>query len=231
MFDKKYGKVLTVILIIVVIAILALLGFLLYDNIKGDKIKKDAESAIEEFNKNNGITADATPDVVESPDVDDNEIPDIVETSPTPSTSTGTGSSSNKNKYGGFVMLGYIEIPRNNVNVPILEKATPKSLEIAVATIYPAHAQLNEPGNVVIAGHNYRTQLFFSNNKRLEKGDKIYITDESGRKLTYEVYDKFEATPEDTSFYTRDTQGVPEITLTTCTEDVSKRTIILARAK
>ncbi len=229
MFDRKYGKVLTVFLIIAIIAIIALLGFWLYDNIKGDKIKKDAEAGIEEFNKNNGITADATPDVEESPDVDDSEIPDIVETSPIPSINTGSGSS--QNKYGGFVMLGYIEIPRNDVKVPILEKATPKSLQIAVGTIYPAHPELNEPGNVVIAGHNYRNKLFFSNNKKLENGDKIYITDASGRKLTYEVYDKFEATPEDTSFYLRDTNGVPEITLTTCTQDSSKRMIILAKAQ
>ena len=38
-------------------------------------------------------------------------------------------------------------------------------------------AEPNEIGNFCIVGHNYRNGLFFSNNKKLEKGDKIYITD------------------------------------------------------
>ncbi len=37
--------------------------------------------------------------------------------------------------------------------------------------------ELNKPGNTVIAGHNYRNSRFFSNNKKLNIGDKIYVTD------------------------------------------------------
>ena len=81
----------------------------------------------------------------------------------------------------------------------------------------------------VIVGHNYRNGLFFSNNKKLSEGDKIYITDNSGKKLTYTIYSKFETTSEDTSFYQRDTNGKAEVTLSTCTDDSSARIIILAR--
>ena len=48
---------------------------------------------------------------------------------------------------------------------------------------------------------------FFSNNKKLQNGDKIYITDNSGTKLTYTIYNKFQTSDTDTSFYQRDTNG------------------------
>ena len=101
-------------------------------------------------------------------------------------------------------------------------------MEVAVAFLWGVG--INEPGNSVIVGHNYRNGLFFSNNKKLKKGDKIYITDTKGKRLTYTVYNNFEAADNDTSFYQRDTGGKPEITLSTCTENDKIRTIILAKA-
>ena len=65
----------------------------------------------------------------------------------------------------------------------------------------------------------------------LKNGDKIYITDNSGKKLTYTIYDKFETSDTDTSFYQRDTEGKAEITLSTCTDDSKARLIILAKAE
>ena len=122
-----------------------------------------------------------------------------------------------------------MKIPAINFSYPVLEKVTKSSIETSVAFL--CGPGLNEAGNTVIIGHNYRNGLFFSNNKKLNIGDKIYIRDITGRKLTYNIYDKFEATPEDTSFYQRDTGGVAEVTLSTCTDDSSARIIILARAE
>lgn len=238
MFDNKYGKVLTVILIIAIVAIIGLLGFIIYDNvIKPNNDKKEMSTAIEEFKKDHDITDDED-DNENDDNNDDNSDTPIINASPIPnpyensggSTGGNSSSSSKKTKYNGFTMAGYIEIPKNKVQVPILEKATMNSLNAATGILYPANAKLNEPGNVVIAGHNYRNNLVFSKNKNLKEGDKIYITDETGRKLTYIVYKNFEASPEDTSFFKRDTGGAPEITLTTCTQDSSKRTIIFAKA-
>ena len=50
----------------------------------------------------------------------------------------------------------------------------------------------NQVGNTVIAGHNYRNGQFFSNNYKLENGDTIYITDNSGTRLQYTIYNKYE---------------------------------------
>ena len=49
----------------------------------------------------------------------------------------------------------------------------------------------NEPGNTVIAGHNYLNRLFFSKNKNLNIGDKVYITDQYGVTVEYTIYNKF----------------------------------------
>ena len=126
-------------------------------------------------------------------------------------------------------MLGTMEIPATKFKYPVLEKVTKKSIETAVA--FQWGAGLNQPGNSVIIGHNYRNGMFFSNNKKLKNGDKIYITDNSGKKLTYTIYDKFETSDTDTSFYQRDTEGKAEITLSTCTDDSKARLIILAKAE
>lgn len=88
---------------------------------------------------------------------------------------------------------------------------------------------INKVGNTVIQGHNYRNGMFFSNLKKMSNGDKIYITDTDGVKITYEAYSIFEAGETDTSFYKRDTAGLREITLSTCTDDGSARTIVLAK--
>lgn len=220
MFNSKYSKTLTVILIIALIAIVSLLGFLGYRIYKKVKTDREAMQAISDFdemtNENNEVV-----------EYEGNIIDNIVQSS---TTNTNSGIRTKKT-YNNFVMLGYIEIPKTNVKYPILEKETNKSLEMAVAVRYPTNnIVLNQPGNIVIAGHNYRNNSFFSNNKKLSVGDLIYITDETGSKVSYTIYEIFSATPEDTSFYTRDTAGKAEITLTTCSDDGNSRLIVNARA-
>ena len=82
---------------------------------------------------------------------------------------------------------------------------------------------------MVILGHNYKNGLFFANNKKLSIGDKIYITDLNGQKLTYTIYDKFETEQSNTDWIQRDTNGAREISLQTCTDDGKLRLIILAK--
>lgn len=224
MFESKYSKVLTVMLVIVILAIIGLIGFLAYDyyqkyvvtketsefvdNFQGDVVEEDKTAT--ENNENDLNTTDAF-----------NQIKDA--------DTTGTNGSPVKQTYKGFGVLGTMEIPATNFKYPVLEKVTKKSIETAVAFLYGTG--INKPGNSVIIGHNYRNGLFFSNNKKLNIGDKIYITDVGGTKLTYTIYNKFETTPEDTSFYQRDTGGKPEVTLSTCTDDSKARLILCAKAE
>lgn len=215
MFESKYSKVLTVILVIVIIAIVGLLGFLGYDYYKKYIVTKDTAGFVDNFQ---GEVADQ--EAEDNTYTNENPLDQIQDTN---------NGTTGKRMYKGFGVLGTMEIPATSFKYPVLEKVTKKSIETAVAFLYGSG--LNQPGNSVIIGHNYRNGLFFSNNKKLNIGDKIYITDNSGKKLTYTIYNKFETTPEDTSFYQRDTGGVPEVTLSTCTDDSKARLIIFAKAE
>ena len=221
MFESKYSKVLTVILVIVIVAILGLLGFLAFDFLQNYLVTNDAANYVEDFNgqENSDDTSTADGNAIDN------------ETNPFDGLeSTGNSGASAQRTYKGFGVLGTIVIPATNCRYPILEPpSSGKALETSV--VFQWGVGLNQVGNSVIVGHNYRNGLFFSNNKKLNNGDKIYIKDNSGTEMTYTIYNKFETTPEGTSFYQRDTAGKPEITLSTCTDDSSARLIILARVE
>ena len=149
---------------------------------------------------------------------------------------TGSGNSSSNKPgtgvtYMGYDVIGYIEIPATDIKYPIIPdyQSSINSLNVAIVMLYPSNKGLNEIGNTVLAGHNYRDGTFFSNNKRLQNGDKIYITDTSGNKVTYEVYKKYETAANEATYMNRDTEGRREISLTTCTDDTKQRLIIWAK--
>lgn len=79
----------------------------------------------------------------------------------------------------GYEVIGTIRIPAISLKYPILDEVTKKSLETAVALLYTTNG-LNQSGNTVVIGHNYRNNLFFSKNDKLKKGDVIYIKDKTG---------------------------------------------------
>lgn len=233
-FGGQYSKFLTILLIVAIVLIIGLLGFLAYDIIRKFYVTKEAESALNEFEKN--IQNKVETNVVQ------NEITnsDGNITIPTTNTVTNTTTGGNTNNGGSsnsgssskkpYYTVGKIEIPKTDCKYPIYNRATKTSIEKGVAILHTNAGGLNKPGNTVIEGHNYRNGLFFSNNKKLEKGDKIYITDESGNKVTYTIYNKYETTPEDASYLERDTGGKREIVLLTCTDYTNKRLLIFASA-
>ena len=223
MFESKYSKVLTVILIIVIIAILGLLGFLAYNYYQNYVISRDTSAFVDDFQGEVADGSGNTNNTNSTNTTDENPFEQLQDSN------TTTNGSTTQQTYKGFGVLGTMEIPATNFKYPVLDKVTRRSIETAVAFLYGVG--LNQPGNSVIIGHNYRNNLFFSNNKKLNIGDKIYITDTSGQQLTYTIYNKFETSDTDTSFYQRDTAGIPEVTLSTCTDDSSARLIILARAE
>lgn len=218
MFESKYSKVLTVILVIVIIAIVGLLGFLGYNMYQKANLKKDAENFVDTFD-NDVAKNDDSQEEEEGEDI-------LEELAKTTSTSTTQGT---RPTYQGFGVLGTLKIPAINISYPILDKPTKTAMEKSI--VFSWGAGVNEVGNSVISGHNYRSDVFFSKNKNLKLGDKIIITDLTGRTLTYTIYNKFQTTDTDTSFYTRDTNGKPEVSLSTCTDDMKSRLIILGRVE
>lgn len=218
MFESKYSKFLTVLLVIIVIIVIGLLGYLGYRLFEQYSSTKKAAEAVD------GIIEEK--DNTDNTDYGDTN-QNILDAIPTVETGSGTTKIQRK-KYEGYYVDGAIQIPKTNVSYPVLEKVTGPSLEKSVGILYGPG--LNEPGNTVIAGHNFRNGQFFSNNKKLVNGDKVIITGINGQKMTYTIYDKFETTEDDTAYMTRDTNGAREISLSTCTDDGSKRLIILAKA-
>ena len=250
MFNNKYSKLLTVILIVAIVAIIVLLAIKARDIFKGNITQGETDDAVSRFeeelnkimnNENGTIYDNSTP----SDNVQVNTIIDIpggVNVNAILSDNTinngdnnnnGNNSSGSNNtvmtKYKGYDVIGIIEIPKTNVKLPIIkqEDVSVNSLNVAICNLY---GELNkEGGNAVLVGHNFRNGTFFSNNKKLVNGDKIYITDSTGKKVTYTVKKKYETSSGDFDYATRQVAtGKREISLSTCTDDSKKRLIIWA---
>ena len=111
-------------------------------------------------------------------------------------------------------MMGTLEIPSIELNLPILEGATEESLASAVGHL-TGTPFIGQEGNASLAGHRgYSFGRLFNRLDELEKGDTILATTEEGP-LQYEVTDVFLVKPEDVSVLEPFSKG-STITLITC---------------
>lgn len=238
---SKYGDILTMLLIILIVIILGIVGYFGYDIYNKNTKTASAQTAMAEFEaatksvkkkKVTNTVVDTVQDTVIDPEIFARE--EVVNPEPEMPTSTETENTENKPvekpkvMYEGYEMLGKINIPKTKCEYPILAEVTKRSIEVAVAYLYGPG--LNEPGNTVIVGHNYRNGMFFSNNKKLVIGDMVYITSAS-ETVAYQIYNIYQTTPDDAEYMRRDTGGAREISLSTCTDDSSARLIIWAKEK
>lgn len=238
MFNSKYNKILTIILIIAIIAIVAILIFVGINWYKAYSTETDIEDGLGQFDgyinsikdkptqDDNNTNTNTNTNQIENiePDID---VDNTIQTAnPSGGSSGSSGTTTKKPTYKGFNMVGKIEIPKTKLKCPVLEKVTPSSLNASVGVLYGPG--INEVGNTVIIGHNWRNGSFFSNNKKLEIGDKVYLTDLQGKTVTYKITKKYTTDPDDFSYASRDTKGKREISLSTCTDDTKNRTIIWA---
>lgn len=226
--NNKYSNFLTILLVLIIIAIIgiiAFLGFKLYQDTTG---QSDSDKFVDTFVEQLGDSSSDKNNTDEDENQNENVFEGVEEG--TNSNNGSTSSAKNRPKYNGYYTVGTIEIPATKLKSPILDPSeySDESLETAVVQLYGPG--LNKVGNTTISGHNYRNNRFFANNKKLDIGDKIFITDLEGKKLSYTIYEKYETTPEDGDYMARDTQGAIEISLSSCTDDSKARIIILARA-
>ena len=217
-FEKKYGKALTVILIIIAIVVVGAICYLLYQTFTTNAVNSDGAKSAQEFRDKVKVTKKQK---TESGNLVGNLVaPNIVE--------TPKSTEKEKQYYQGFEMIGTIEIPAISVDYPILLDTTAASMKVAITLQYPVRDEncLNKPGNVVLAGHNYKNGTFFSNNKNLKENDKVYVTDIDGSRKTYKIASIQILSPEEFSFVQEDTGGKCVVWLSTCTDDVQNRIII-----
>lgn len=224
--NSKYGNLLTIILVIAIIAILGIVGIIGYRMFNAYSTETGATQAATEFEQSVQQNQNINNTVVDDQNNIKTDISGIEGT--TSENTVQTGNTQTTTKYKGFDVVGTIQIPAIDLKYPILEKLSKKSLETSVVLLYTSQG-LNNVGNSVIIGHNYRNGTMFSNVKKLSKGDYIYITDGTGRKVKYTVYSIYRASGNESNYMTRNTNGKREISLSTCTDDSKARTIVLAK--
>ena len=130
-------------------------------------------------------------------------------------------------KYKGQKVIGLIEIPAIDLEYPILEKTTKLAMATSISRYYGG--EINEYGNVSLAGHNNYSGTMFGRNKNLKKGDKVLLTDLTGKTLEYEIFDIFVTHPDDTKVLETKDKTIREVTLITCKNGRSERLIIKAK--
>lgn len=128
-----------------------------------------------------------------------------------------------------YYKLGIINIPEIDLSYPILSVFTDELMKISPCKFWGCDP--NEVGNFCIVAHNYRNNKFFSKVPNLSEGSIVEIVDLMGRKVQYEVYDKYVVSDEDNSCTSQLTNGRREITLITCTNDSRNRVIVKAKEK
>lgn len=228
---SKYGIFLNILLILLAILAVGIIGYIAYDHISHYILTKEAEEAANLFESQFvGINNDGGEHQnVIVVDIENNQATDNQSTE-TPITNTAAPNTIINvagAKYKGYEVVGSIQIPKTNIKYPVVDTIEPYAIAVAVTAIYGPG--LNEVGNTVLVAHNYRNGTFFSNNKKLAVGDKIYITDSIGREVEYTIYNTYLTSDTDFSYATRNTGGKREISLSTCTNESSKRLVIWAK--
>lgn len=195
-----------------------------YENYNKYEIEKRADEIIETFEKN--IEEKITEEQLQK----ENE--EAIAKGEDVKTRRRSARTDYTTRYNDCIVVGTIRIPAINIKYPIMQEVSKEALKIGVAVAYEyGPGGINQVGNTVIYGHNYRNGTFFAKIGKLSKGKSIFIKDESGQEIEYEVYKVFTAGPNDSSFYKRETNGKREVTLSTCNADGSARNIVLAVEK
>ena len=130
-------------------------------------------------------------------------------------------------KYGNDSIIGIISIPKIKLEYPILDKTTKENMRISITRF--SGGNVNENGNLALAGHNNYDGTMFGKNKQLVLGDKIYLTDLQKNTVEYEINSIFKTDPNDVSILETRDEDIKELTLITCTNGNKERLTIKAK--
>ena len=126
------------ILVMLVITALVLATFIIKKYIEGNKIENNIQSVLQEIKKEKQSNPNQI-DVIK-------EIDEEIE---------------------GYKVVGIINIPKINIEYPILEKTNKESLKLSITKFWGE--KINQKGNVVLAGHNNLNNKMFGKIKKLER--------------------------------------------------------------
>lgn len=131
-----------------------------------------------------------------------------------------------------YITEAILNIPSLEINYPVLSHlqepySSDELLKVSVMKFWGNGP--NKVGNYVVVGHNYRNKKMFGRLSEIAMGEKVQLTDMKGQTISYEVYDRYIVSPEDTACTSQETGGKKEITLITCTNYGTQRLIVKAR--
>ncbi len=186
------------ILVMLVITALVLGTFIIKKHIEGNKIENNIQSVLQEIKKEKQSDPNQI-DVIK-------EIDEEIE---------------------GYKVVGIINIPKINIEYPILEKTNKESLKLSITKFWGE--KINQKGNVVLAGHNNLNNKMFGKIDKLENGDIIELTDSQMVAVEYQVFDKYIIDPNDINCIFPVEENTREVTLITCTNRDKNRLVVKAR--
>lgn len=129
--------------------------------------------------------------------------------------------------YKGYDVCAKLEIPSISLVTNVLKKYSTSALNVSVTKFWGVDP--NQIGNFCVAGHNFKNRNMFRNLKKLNIGDRLFVTDEKIGKVEYEIFNIYKVFPEDTSCLTPSIADEREVTLITCTTDSKQRVIVKAK--
>ena len=129
--------------------------------------------------------------------------------------------------YKGYDVCAKLEIPSISLVTNVLKNYSTSALNVSVTKFWGVDP--NQIGNFCVAGHNFKNKNMFRNLKKLNIGDRLFVTDEKIGKVEYEIFDIYKVFPEDTSCLTSSVTDEREVTLITCTTDSKHRIIVKAK--
>lgn len=227
---KKMYKIDFIISIFLIIVLFSYYVYCEYDKNKSEQVSKDILASIDkdantvddtEIKEEDNVLVVVLDDSEQNKEVNVDELVKEAESEENQNVEMHTAPSGDQ-----YYTASIVNIPKLNINYPVLNKTTDELLKISPCKFWGPDA--NEEGNYCIVGHNYRNKKFFSKVPTLENGDIIEITDLTGRMIKYSVYKKYVVNPEDVSCTSQITNGRKEITLITCTNDSKQRVIVKA---
>lgn len=130
-------------------------------------------------------------------------------------------------KYKGYDIVGIIEIPKINIEYPIINQTSDETIALSITKFWGNN--VNDIGNFTMAGHNYFDGTMFSNTNKLNIEDTIKMTDLDGKTIEYKVFDKYIIDPNDVKCVQSVKENTREITLITCINGRNNRLVVKAR--
>ena len=118
---------------------------------------------------------------------------------------------------GAYDYIGYLDFPGYDLTMPVAATWSFPAMEISPCR----HTGSVYNDNLVVAGHNYKTE--FDVLFHLEAGDTVTFTDVDGNVFTYTVREFASVTPDDSDTVMNSGYA---LTMYTCNWDTSERVTV-----